>query len=75
MTRNDKKLLGQMIKAGRFSYAMYELLVEQNKRQAKTTIKRMGNKWVCHPDNYVKRLEVPLPLLSRESKILRKIVK
>lgn len=72
MTKNDKKLLSQMIDAGLFSYEMYELLVKQNKENAKAMIKKMGNKWVCHPDNYVKRLEVPLPLLSRESKILRK---
>ena len=26
----------------------------------KSVIKRMGNKWVLHPDNFVKRLEVPL---------------
>lgn len=62
-----------MIDAGLFSYEMYELLVKQNEQNAKAMIKKMGNKWVCHPDNYVKRLEVPLPLLSRESKILRKV--
>ena len=73
MTKNDKKLLNQMIGAGRFSYAMYELLVEQNKVESKAMIKKMGNKWVCHPDNWVKRLDTPLPLLSRESKVLRKV--
>ena len=26
----------------------------------KSVIKRMGTKYCCHPDNYVKRLEVPL---------------
>lgn len=70
MTKNDKKLLTQMIEAGRFSWEMYELLVKQNEANSKAFIKRMGNKWVCHPDNRVKRLEVPLPLLSRGSKVL-----
>jgi hypothetical protein len=70
MTKNDKKLLGQMIEAGRFSYAMYELLVKQNELDSKAIIKRMGNKWVCHPDNHVKRLETPLGQLYRGSKVL-----
>lgn len=70
MTKNDKKLLGQMIEAGRFSYAMYELLVEQNRLESKAMIKRMGSKWVCHPDNRVKRLETPLGQLYRGSKVL-----
>ena len=26
----------------------------------KSVIKRMGTKYCCHPDNYVKRLDVPL---------------
>ena len=26
----------------------------------KSVIKRMGTKYCCHPDNFVKRLEVPL---------------
>ena len=75
MTKNDKKLLSQMISAGRFSYEMYELLVEQNKANAKSMIKKMGNKWVCHPDNYVKRLEVPIDLLNahRGSRVLAHI--
>ena len=64
MTKNDKKLLSQMIGAGRFSYEMYELLVEQNKANSKAMVKKMGARWVCHPDNYVKRLEVPIDLLN-----------
>jgi hypothetical protein len=70
MTKNDKKLLGQMIEAGRFSFAMYELLVKQNELDSKAMIKRMGNKWVCHPDNHVKRLETPLGQLTKGSKVL-----
>lgn len=73
MTKNDKKLLGQMIEAGRFSFAMYELLVKQNEVDSKAMIKKMGNKWVCHPDNHVKRLEVPLGQLYKGSKVLNGI--
>jgi hypothetical protein len=74
MTENDKYLLGQMIRAGRFNYAIYELLCESNEKNAKDMIAKMGAKWCCHPDNAVKRLEVPLPILSDRiaSKVLRK---
>ncbi len=70
MTKNDKKLLTQMIEAGRFSYAMYELLIKQNEMDSKAMIKKMGNKWVCHPDNRVKRLETPLGQLNKGSRVL-----
>jgi hypothetical protein len=75
MTKNDKNLLKQMIEAGKFSYEMYVLLIEQNKANSKAMIKRMGNKWVCHKDNHVKRLEVPADLLNahRGSRILSQI--
>lgn len=73
MTKNDKKLLTQMIEAGRFSYAMYELLIKQNEMDSKAMIKKMGNKWVCHPDNRVKRLEVPLGQLNKGSRVLAHI--
>ena len=63
-----------MIVAGKFNWSIYELLVELNKNQSKEAIKKMGNKWCCHPDNAVKRLDVPLPLLteSRQSKVLKR---
>ena len=72
MTKNDKKLLGQMIEAGRFSWDIYAVLCQQNAIKSKAIIKAMGNKWVCHKDNQVKRLEIPLDLLNahRGSKIL-----
>jgi len=70
MTKNDKSLLKQMIEAGRFSYPMYELLIKQNAANSKAMIKRMGNKWVCHPDNRVKRLETPLGQLNKGSRVL-----
>ena len=70
MTKNDKNLLKQMIEAGRFSYPMYELLIKQNEANAKSMIKKMGSKWACHPDNYVKRLEVPLGQITKGSRVL-----
>jgi len=73
MTANDKNLLKQMIERGRFNGAIYDLLVKQNEINAKEMIAQMGNKWCLHKDNQVKRLDVPLPLLSdlRISKILK----
>jgi len=32
----------------------------------------MGSKWCCHPDNYVKRLEVPIEILQQnKTKVLK----
>ena len=72
MTINDKTLIQQMIRAGRFN-AVYDLMQDYNKQKAKDVIQEMGEKWCCHPKNWVKRLDVPLPLLSepRQSKVLR----
>ncbi len=71
MTKNDRKLVAQMIKAGRYSWGLYQIMIEQNALDSKALIKQMGSKWLCHRDNYVKRLEVPLPLLS-QPKTLKK---
>lgn len=73
MTKNDKNLLSQMIEAGRFSYPMYELLIKQNEINSKAMVKRMGNKWVCHKDNHVKRLETPLGQLTKGSRVLGRL--
>jgi len=72
MTANDKNLIQQMIKAGKFN-AVYDLMRVYNEQKAKDIIKEMGEKYCCHPKNWVKRLDVPLPLLSepRQSKVLR----
>jgi hypothetical protein len=63
MTENDKSLLVQMMQAGRYD-AIYDLMPEYNLLKSKEIIKDMGAKWCCHPDNAVKRLEVPLPILN-----------
>jgi hypothetical protein len=70
LTDNDKSLLKQMIAAGKFNYDIYELLVEYNKDRAKEMIQQMGPKWCLHPFNAIKRLDTPLPLLNRGSRIL-----
>lgn len=74
MSKNDKSLLRQLIQAGKFNLEIYELLVKYNESRSKELIKKMGDKWCCHPDNRVKRLDVPLPILSDKnaSKILRR---
>jgi len=74
MNTNDRSLLKQMIVAGRFNYGIYQLLIESNKQKTQEMIKAMGTKWCLHPDNAVKKLDVPLPLLSepRQSRVLRK---
>ena len=73
MTANDRNLLGQMIRRGKFNWPIYDLLLKQNAINSKAMVKKMGEKWCCHPSNQVKRLDVPLPLLSdaRTSKILK----
>lgn len=70
LTDNDKHLLKQMIAAGKFNYDIYELLVQYNKDRAKEMIQQMGAKWCLHPLNATKRLDTPMPLLNRGSKIL-----
>lgn len=72
MNKNDQNLLRQMINAGHFSYDIYLLLVEHNKSIAREKIEQMGEKWCLHPKNAAKRLDTPLPLLNRDSKILKR---
>lgn len=50
MSPNDKNLIRQMIKAGRFN-AVQDLLIKKNEHDAQVLIKKMGNKWCCHPSN------------------------
>jgi hypothetical protein len=72
MTDNDINLIRQMISAGRFQ-AVYDYLPDLNMIKSKRIIESMGNKWCCHPDNAVKKLDQPLPILSESrAKILRR---
>jgi hypothetical protein len=72
MTDNDISLIKQMISAGRFQ-AVYDYLPGLNLMRSQQIIESMGNKWCCHPDNSVKKLDQPLPILSESrAKILRR---
>lgn len=72
MTENDKNLIKQLMNSGRHN-VVYDLLPEYNLLKSKEIIKEMGNKWCCHPDNAVKRLDVPLPILTEPKlKVLKK---
>lgn len=65
-------LVRQMMQAGRFR-AVYDLLPEYNLQKSKKIIEGMGSMWCCHPDNRIKRLDVPLEILKiNQSKVLKK---
>lgn len=71
MTNNDAKLIGQMMKAGRYD-AVLDFMPQYNLEKSKQIIESMGSKWCCHPDNYVKRLEVPIEVLQQnKTKVLK----
>jgi len=72
MKANDRNLIRQLIAVGKAG-AIYDCLPDFWLEEAKEKIKEMGTKWCCHSANSVKRLDVPLPLLSepRGSKILK----
>ena len=61
-----------MIKANRFNYEIYKLLVQANMEKSAEMIKQMGDKWCCSKANSVKRLEVPIEILKQnKSKVLK----
>jgi hypothetical protein len=71
MTENDKALIKQLMQAGKYD-VIYDLMPEYNLLKSQEIIKSMGAKWCCHPDNQVKRLDVPLPLLNEpRTKVLK----
>jgi hypothetical protein len=63
MTDNERNLIKQMIQAGKMDKIL-DFMPEYNLVKSKEIIKQMGNKWCCHPDNAVKKLEIPLPILN-----------
>jgi hypothetical protein len=67
MTENDKSLIKQLMQAGRHN-VIYDLLPEYNLLKSKEIIEQMGNKWCCHPDNAVKKLEIPVAILDAHKK-------
>ena len=72
MKNSDRDLVKQMIKQGRFN-AVADFMPAMIDADAKDIIDKMGAKWCCHPDNRIKRLDVPLDILkSHQSKVLRR---
>jgi hypothetical protein len=72
MTENDKSLIRQMMKAGRYN-AIFDLMPAFNLQKSKDIIQDMGSKWCCHSDNQIRRLDVPLEILKQnQSKILKR---
>ena len=67
MTENDKSLIKQLMQAGRHN-VIYDLLPQYNLEKSQAIIKEMGTKWCCHPDNAVKKLEVPVAILDAHKK-------
>lgn len=73
MIKSDRNLLMQMIRANRFNYEIYQLLVEANKAKSAELVEKMGDNWCCSKANAVRRLEVPLEILKQnQSKVLKR---
>jgi hypothetical protein len=69
---SDRELVKQMIKAGR-NDALLDFMPAVIAADSKEMIEKMGSKWVCHPDNCIKRLDVPLLILNEpKTKVLKK---
>lgn len=58
MQKSDQLILAQMIRAGRFN-AIHDLLPAMNDAKSKEIIEKMGELWICHPNNRIKRLDKP----------------
>jgi hypothetical protein len=72
MTENDINLIKQLITAGKMG-VVHDLMPEYNMMKSKAIIEQMGEKWCCHPNNKVKRLETPLEILKQhQSRVLRR---
>ena len=60
------------MKAGRYS-AVLDFMPDYNLQKSKEIIEEMGDKWVCHPNNRVKRLDAPLDILkTHQSKVFKR---
>ena len=72
MKNSDRELVKQMIRSGRYA-AIMDFMPAVIAADSKEMIEKMGNKWVCHPDNRVKRLDVPVEVLKKnQPKVLKK---
>jgi len=71
MTANEVSLIRQMMLAGKYN-SVLDYMPEYNLEKSKAIIKEMGNKWCCHSDNHVKRLETPIDILQQNKiKVLK----
>lgn len=72
MKNSDRDLVKQMIKAGRYS-AIMDFMPDVIMSDSKDMIEKMGERWVCHPNNHVKRLDVPLLILNEpKTRVLKR---
>ena len=72
MKNSDRELVKQMISAGRYG-AVLDFMPAVIAADSKEMIEKMGNKWCCHKDNQVKRLDVPVEILRQnQPKVLKK---
>jgi hypothetical protein len=55
MKQSDRKLLGQLLSAGKFDEEIVEFLSQIRQEDTKRMIKEMGTKWALHPANAPKR--------------------
>ena len=51
MKNSDRKLLRQMINAGKFNFEIVELLQIKQKEDTKRMIEQLGTKYALHPSN------------------------
>jgi len=69
---SDRELVKQMISAGRYNVVL-DFMPAVIDADAKDMVESMGAKWCCHPDNRIKRLDVPLLILNEpKTKVLKK---
>jgi hypothetical protein len=72
MNANDRSLIVQMMKSGRYN-AVFDFMPQYNLEKSKEVIEQMGDKWCCHPSNQVKKLDVPLDILkTHQSKVFKR---
>lgn len=53
------------INTKRFTYEDYLNLAKKVNDDSKRMIAEMGEKYLCHPANRIKKLDVPLPAIVR----------
>ena len=71
MTSSEISLIKQMMQSGRYG-AVLDFMPTYNLQKSKKLIESMGSKWCCHPDNHVKKLEVPIEILQQnKTKVLK----